>query len=317
MLRTVNLYASIINLFSLISSALSTTTAVSQWLQSAKSPRVLHLFDQVCNLVDAERRVISLVLPEIGKGPFSLVVDLANGRFPQLVTSQSHVSVDGFTLQIGALVVDTSKAVLWNARPLWETMSAAASKPYLPLFERKLAGASPESLAHVNDPFPRLSVRSKAIILKEQTAVRTLQEGIATNNVAVFRKGVSALVGLGAGLTPAGDDFLMGVSYGFWLTQEISDSDTKAQKYVEALREETAGRTTTLSGAWLEAAARGEAGQAWHELVQALTITSTSSVNTSTSSVNAVSQAIDHILATGHTSGADALAGFVMTIATP
>jgi hypothetical protein len=38
---------------------------------------------------------------------------------------------------------------------------------------------------------------------------------------------------------------------------------------------------------------------------------------TSTSSVNAVSDAIDHILGIGHTSGADALAGFVMTIAIP
>lgn len=296
----------------MISSALSTTTAVSQWLHTAQSPRVLHRFDQVCNLVDAERRVISLVTPEIGQGPFSLVVDLANGRLPQLLTAKSQVSIARSTLQIGTLVVDTSKAELWQARPLWERVSTDSLKAALPLFERKLAAASPASLAHVD----KLSGRSHVMVSRVETAVYTLQAALKTDKIAAFKKSAQELAGLGAGLTPAGDDFLLGVIYGLWLTAGCLRSAAETERIVAVLAEEAQARTTTLSSAWLCAAARGEAGQAWHGLVQALALTATSSVNAPTNSVDAVSQAIDRILATGHTSGADAFAGFVMTIST-
>jgi len=281
--------------------ALSTTTAVSHWLETAVSPRVLHVFDQVCNLVDGERRVISLVTPEIGKGPFSLVVDLSRGNFTNFITAKSQVSVVGFELQIGSLVVDTSTAELWNARPLWESVPVSIIKTYLPLFENKLANSSPDSLAFVNG-------RSNPIQQKAQSAIRCLQEGLETSDLDACRESARNLAGLGVGLTPAGDDFLMGVIYGLWLTS-FQRKGAEAQRIVEIIVEEAVTRTTTLSGAWLEAAERGEAGQPWHELVKTMGVTSTGSET-------AVSQAIDRILTTGHTSGADALTGFITTLKT-
>ncbi len=190
--------------------ARTTTTAVSHWLETTKTPRVLHVFDQVCNVVDGERRVISLVTPEIGKGPFSLVVELPQGNFTDFITSESRVSVDGFVLQIGSLVVDTSPAELWNARPLWESVPSSAMQTYLPLFESKLASSSPDSLWFVNG-------RSDPISLKAQKAIFTLQKGLNTGNLLACQDGARELAGLGVGLTPAGDDFLLGVMYGLWL----------------------------------------------------------------------------------------------------
>ena len=310
-------------------SALSTTTAVSDWLTTATltrsvqavSPRVLHVFDQVCNLVDGERRVISLVTPEIGNGPFSLVVDLADSRFTDFIQVDSPVHIHpaitqsgtvwrpatasegGFVLQVGSLVMDSDTAELWNARPLWETVSASAIKTHAPLFESKLAAAPSDSLAHVNG-------RSHPTALKAQTAVRTLQKGLETNELTACQEGARELAGLGVGLTPAGDDFLLGVIYGLWLAKNFSRKPAKTQRIIGVISEEAVGRTTTLSAAWLAAAARGEAGQAWHELVAAL---GDGEETACTERVEvAVSQAIDRILETGHTSGADALAGFVM-----
>jgi hypothetical protein len=60
-------------------------------------------------------------------------------------------------------------------------------------------------------------------------------------------------------------------------------------------------RTTLFSGAWLQAAARGEAAASWHLLVEAFI----------TDEATAVRQAGQRILQTGHTSGAAALAGFL------
>jgi hypothetical protein len=56
--------------------------------------------------------------------------------------------------------------------------------------------------------------------------------------------------------------------------------------------------TTTLSANLLQAAARGEASQPWHDLIAAQTS-------------NACYNALTRILHTGHSSGADALLGFL------
>ncbi|NJN55086.1 MAG: DUF2877 domain-containing protein [Anaerolineae bacterium] len=63
--------------------------------------------------------------------------------------------------------------------------------------------------------------------------------------------------------------------------------------------------TTTLSAAWLKAAGRGEAGIAWHELGERLSVNG-----------DRWQATVTRILATGHSSGADALGGFtaVMSI---
>ena len=288
--------------------ALFTTTAVTHWLEIAESPRVLHVFDQACNLVDRHGRVISLVSPTIGNGPFSLVMELPQGNFTDFITAESQVSANGFVLQVDELVVDTSSAKLWDARPLWESVPASAMRAYLPLFESKLANFSGDGFLFGNDS-------SEPAALKAKTAVLTLQKGLKTNNLAAIQEGARGLAGLGVGLTPAGDDFLLGVMYGLWLMEKFSrglvlsdvEVGTEARRIVEVMVDEAVARTTTLSRAWLEAAGRGEAGQPWHELVNAMSVTSTGSVT-------AVSQAIDRILSTGHTSGADALAGFVTTI---
>ncbi|MFO7680542.1 MAG: DUF2877 domain-containing protein [Chloroflexota bacterium] len=328
----------------MISPALSTTQAVSTWLTTAVSPRVLHVFERVCNLVDGERRVLSLVAPEIGRGPFSLVMALGNGRFTDFIQADSQVfpQPHELHLQVGALAVDTSAAQVWNPRPFWESIPPSAIQTCLPLFEGKLAASSPDSLAHFNGHFDKLSAgRFDATAQKVKTAVHTLQLGLENGDLAACEEGAQNLAGLGVGLTPAGDDFLLGTIYGLWLkndgaakfqkigaacrggsrtapTSGVGQSKNsyhklpETQRMIEAIAETAAARTTTLSAAWLRAAARGEAGEPWHVLVTALR--DSGETATSTRSMSAVSQAIDRILATGHTSGADALAGFVWGI---
>jgi len=65
-------------------------------------------------------------------------------------------------------------------------------------------------------------------------------------------------------------------------------------------------RTTTLSLAWLRAAAMGEASAVWHELVEAALAGDEGGVET----------AVSAILATGASSGAAAWAGFIDLVLT-
>jgi hypothetical protein len=62
-----------------------------------------------------------------------------------------------------------------------------------------------------------------------------------------------------------------------------------------------ASRTTTLSAALLRAAAGGDCGAAWHDLLAAL----------AGGSEQQLAGAVTGVLSFGHSSGADALAGFI------
>jgi hypothetical protein len=107
-------------------------------------------------------------------------------------------------------------------------------------------------------------------------------------------RGAQLAAGVGLGLTPAGDDFLMGVMLALWLSMKEPDP------YINALLAGARGRTGRLSTAFLEAAARGEAGQSWHHMAQAIAMADAQEIR----------QATAILLSAGHTSGADALLGF-------
>ncbi len=127
--------------------------------------------------------------------------------------------------------------------------------------------------------------------------IEALCAGIVANNVALCRAGARGLAGLGGGLTPAGDDFLLGAMYAIWVTCPGAEAAILGRAIAV-----TAGPSTTrLSAAWLRAAARGEACTPWHDLVGGL----------AGGDRDTTLAAARRILNTGHTSGADALAGFV------
>ena len=99
-------------------------------------------------------------------------------------------------------------------------------------------------------------------------------------------------------MTPAGDDYLQGAIHALWAKQ----NEERASRMGEAIAGEATPRTNAVSAEWLRAAARGEAGADWHMLAQAI----------------ATNQQVEHtmirLLHRGHTSGADAMAGFLATL---
>jgi uncharacterized protein DUF2877 len=115
----------------------------------------------------------------------------------------------------------------------------------------------------------------------------------------------TSLVGLGEGSTPAGDDYLIGALHAL----ALDGGAVGANDHVAALREVLPAvamtRTTSPSAAWLAAAARGESSTVWSALLQAL----------AAGDEKAVAAAARTVRATGHTSGAFSLRGFLDTVA--
>jgi len=274
--------------------ALSLAPDVNNWLANSRQPRILHVFDHACNLINERRLVLSVVTPHIGNGPFNLVIprlrksvemrsDLDVARQTSEVFSDTHgesaVSIRGNQLTLGSLVIDTSNALLWSPRPAWEMLHANRDN----ILKQLISLSIPNCQPHL--PYSLLSTFSSALVKVD---------------ISSTLKTTSKLAGLGAGLTPAGDDFLLGAMHAAWIIHPLE----QAKVITEVIAGTAAPLTTSLSAAWLRAAGRGEAGAVWHDFFNALLMADSSTVQLR----------IVKLLSIGHTSGADAFAGFIMTI---
>ncbi|MEA3340716.1 MAG: DUF2877 domain-containing protein, partial [Chloroflexota bacterium] len=196
--------------------------------------------------------------------------------------------------QEGGLEVALGKAVIWEPRPDWESLRAACDDlaDRLPLLRTlALRHAPAGSLLTLTSTQAGVPDATFAADREAAEILRTGWEGDA----ARLQAGAAQLAGLGTGLTPAGDDFLTGLMLWGWLAHPDPDF------LCRALAGAAAPHTTTLSAAFLRAAARGECSAAWHALLAAL----------SRGSDEEVAGAVLAVLAHGATSGADALAGFL------
>ena len=262
------------------------TPRVQRWLQKPQTAKLLHLFDQVINLIDADGEIVSVVQPNIRPGPFSLLIGEAR-PFPSLVAPFAPVAKTQAGLIIGPLEIDCRAAVLWHPIPDW-----------LQLQEKKAAwsGNLAGMQTAVNNHLHNLDTSGPAnFTARFADAMAKLVIGKFETDLAAWQTAVTQLAGLGPGFTPAGDDFLVGFLYGLWATRSAEEVVEMAQVVVET----AVPRTTQLSAAWLQAAGRGEAVEPWHELVAALLDQSSWSLP------------VAAILQTGATSGASALLGFI------
>ena len=91
--------------------SLSVNNDVNDWLISSHQPRILHVFDQACNLINEHKEVLSVVTPQIGNGPFNLVLE-DEILFSNHLTAKSQVFILDNQLLIGDLIINMEDAAL-------------------------------------------------------------------------------------------------------------------------------------------------------------------------------------------------------------
>ena len=231
------------------------TARVLDWLTQGQTARVSHRFERVVNLVNQDGRLISLHTAAVGMGPFSweIPADIL-ARLDLLTPIDILPRGEGLRLGSARLVIRPGR--LWPARPDW---GALASAP-LPLPDHKIE-------AVIWKPFTRL--------------IGALVAGDREKTLAA----VSVLAGRGAGVTPTGDDLIMGLCYALWVRGWEPG-------WMALLAGAAAPLTTTISAEFLLAAAGGEATIHWHRLAAG------------------DPAAPAEIWRIGHTSGRDAWTGF-------
>jgi hypothetical protein len=256
---------------------------------------VLAVFDRSAYL-QLDGRIIALASADLGRGPLTITLS-EDDLLPTLVVGMP-ASIESDRLHLGPAVIDLQEAIVWDPR----LPAVCPAPPQALAASRELAigqvlGSAPEeSSASLLSPTPARTplLNSLSAGLRALRALLEGEEDPAPTLAAIAREAA----GRGPGLTPSGDDMLAGAMMALLLWPSVLWRG-EARALCAMLVENARPRTTQISGAYLEAAARGLAAEPWHALMRSLG-----------GPLDETRAAVHRILCVGETSGADMLTGF-------
>jgi uncharacterized protein DUF2877 len=242
--------------------------------------------------------------PDIGNGPLTLIGDLAALPILRSSTGQAAL-ISGEQIRIGnsvRLTLDQSEPWRpsdWPRCPssdhLIEICTALAS--------RATIAAPQEGLSRCVIDGDETSVRFSPLARVTRPRITVFERwasGLLDGRPAsplACREAVQGLIGLGPGLTPSGDDFLVGALAVLDAIGERGAHAAMARAVVDVLP----GLTTPLSACFLRAAAAGHVGENLH---QAISLLMTGHVDAAVTVAGKI----------GHSSGWDMMAGILTTL---
>jgi hypothetical protein len=275
--------------------------------------RVFANYHHACNLMTSEEEIITLVSPAIGDGPLNIVIQEI-GILQHVKPGLLAVFSDEQPGLGGSLVVSLDGAQLWRPEVNWKCLTAhrrrlednfavlyswlsqndiAKGLLGLVLYGEKEPGAC-EDGTH--------SLHNLAFWTMARVGIKGLLQALQDGDRSGIHENTALLTGLGPGLTPAGDDYLVGLMAGLRVWPDpLNSSGLSPEEACQIILEATKGRTTLLSRAFLHSAKEGLFGENWHRLLAEL----------ARGEARGIQQAAKRILTSGATSGADTLAGFL------
>lgn len=279
--------------------ALSISTRVHASLARPRSGHVLAAFSRSCYL-DLDGQVVALVAPALLNGPLNVVVD-ADAWGDRVAAGAVATSTDRVVRIGGGVEIELAGAVVWDAAlPRWPRIDAVALLEHTARLGRLLASEAPEGgLARTATGAHAPGGADEILDRAAARAVADLAGGLRHRDAHLAAHAARTLAGLGPGLTPSGDDILLGCL----LALAVLPAEGTA-RIRDAIVSATRDRTTRISQAYLHAAAHGEAGAPWHGLIAGLAASATSRVT----------DAARRVMAFGETSGSDMLAGFLLSV---
>jgi len=231
----------------------------------------------------------------IGNGPTTLIVA---ARMADLgLRPGQRAFISNGRIAIGDLLLDFGPCETWRTPPWPSVPSPAAVRATCATLASRAGDESPtDSLAHAlfaidDTAFARLA-RPRVAAFAAWLSVRWARP---LRGLSPPYGSVRDLIGLGPGLTPAGDDFLIGALAVLGALGQTNMHTALAQDIAAA-----ANRTSPLSASLLRAAAAGHVGENLHTMIAAIV------TGDADGALNAAARI-------GHTSGFDALAGAVVT----
>ncbi len=240
---------------------------------------VVGIYQDFCNIMGNDGRMITIAISPIGKSPFSVLIERQD--LTRSITAKMNVRANQYGISISdTIFISLNNAETWDPKMLQfpQTFCLKASSAEL-LFE---------STQWFEPTFKNSN--DKYVIDKLIAGAEQLQHALINRHP--IKRSVKYLAGLGFGLTPSGDDYLLGVMASLWITKNTHSLDEIARL--------SSQKTTSLSAAYLIAASKGDFAECWHDLVQSVLYQDPKTLRDSISEFTQI----------GASSGQDALAGF-------
>lgn len=209
------------------------------------------------------------------------------------------------------LVAAGGNRLVWRSIPVWspprvlggDVGRPAARQAFgdaLSAVSRRLGARGLAAFWTQDDGEARSGHQSARWLTPAHRAVVEVAEAGQVEDAGRLLRAADALVGLGEGLTPSGDDFLGGLLFVRWHRVRLCDAADPAGAAIDAWLEAIRVRTTAVSRAILADLAHGQGPGPLHELVVALA---------GGAPFGVVAQHAVDVARIGHSSGWDLLAG--------
>lgn len=274
-------------------------------------------FQRAFNLLATDGALLGVVAEPVGNGPATLVLEAADTvpAFNVLLTPGDAARRSGVRLAVGDLLeFDLEQVMLWQPVPIRRILpapriearlarvaqiaaSTAPAAGLTPLLLEARSLAADSNVPPVPPPGPGPSSESGLVAALARMHLRHLAAAVRDRRWAAILPPARELSGLGPGLTPAGDDALVGLALG--LRTGLGSLPLALQSALFAAVE---GRTTDLAVARVRHAVAGRADEAVHRLLGSLVAGDGEHLD------EAVRTALDY----GHSSGADTLVGLIV-----
>jgi hypothetical protein len=255
-------------------------------LNRASVGRMVAVFERSAYL-DFGGDLVCIGTPDIGSGPLNALVESTRAFDAIRRSRNDDVSCERGFVHVGFTSFRFATAHRWRPTPVASPLDAKRlSRGVGHVREWARGNARSEGLASLVAQTSAVSALARA----GRDAVRALQAWLGDADDASLSPLV-ALIGLGPGLTPSGDDFLGGAIVALHCYGRAHD----ARRLAQHLRLE--GATHPISVAHWRAACEGLCSDALHTCLRDM------------AEGRASRASLDRVAAIGHTSGWDALAG--------
>jgi hypothetical protein len=202
------------------------------------------------------------------------------GPFPKLVAGEAFC-VQGERVSSAGLHVDFGAAFIWAAPPVRNDAALRVEQIPARVKEAFSTGLDSSQASGFGRLIPAVLALSAGEPAEEREldpvlavawpAIREMAQACLVHGMRGLLRQGNALVGLGEGLTPSGDDFLGGLLFCINTMQRLHPGYIDLDPSELALFVESAGqRTHAISFALLHDLANGQAVEPLHQLIQAV-----------------------------------------------
>lgn len=220
----------------LIADGISIDWELQKSINNTIEGEVHSIFKRACNLKTSEGEMVSIIARKNFNGPNTVLIP-EGIKMNELLDSGEKVMISSDKITFKDTYINLKSCSLWkyNYRDL--NLTKDELRQYIIDFINILRK---EKISDLMDTY----IIVKHILYKtvEENIINVLSRNLSNlllnlkeNNKDRVKEDLNRIIGLGCGLTPAGDDILVGMAGVFHRLKKISEFETKASNYLNYL----------------------------------------------------------------------------------